>query len=280
MTAADVRDALLARYPGDQYLTIFEAPQGSDRGGRKLDALVVSLWKSRGLAIDGIEIKVSMSDFRRELKEPEKADWWWQRCDRFWIAAPAEIAPKIRAELPPTWGLLACTSKGARQAVAAPRNTERADLGWPTLVGMLRASADAGINALNRERSVGFDQGYEHAKRQPEWGAPSEDSYAVQSVRNERDRLEETISAFEDASGLRLGRYPHHAQRLGALVRLVDQAVIQGPDTIADRLTRQGEQLRAIADGTDQVRTALTTAFADPSVRLGSHEQTEEAPPT
>src|ERR1017187_4991640 len=94
MSAAQVRDALLGRWPPSEYVSIPEAPQSSDRQGRKIDVLVVSLWRSRGHEIDAVEIKVSVSDWRRELKQAEKADWWWRHADRFWLASPAPVAAK------------------------------------------------------------------------------------------------------------------------------------------------------------------------------------------
>ena len=59
MTAANVREALLRRWPDEQYLNIAEAPNDPRRQGRKLDVLVVTLWASRGHELDGVEIKIS-----------------------------------------------------------------------------------------------------------------------------------------------------------------------------------------------------------------------------
>lgn len=262
MSSADVRAALLTRFPVDQYLSIAEAPMHSDRGGRKLDVLVLALWKSRGLAVDGVEIKVSMSDFRRELAQPEKADWWWQRCDRFWIAAPADVAKKIQPELPPAWGLLSCTPSGVRATVQAPRNSERQEIPWPTMIGLLRAAADAGSNALAWARQQGWDEGLAHAKTRPEWNAEITDSSEYRRTVGDLERLRESVQAFEEASGIRLDHFTGGNQRLGAVVRAVQAAIIQGPDTIDRRLVDQADSLRRVADVVDTLRTGLSEALA------------------
>ncbi len=106
MTAGDIRDALYRRWPPDQYLTLTEAPDGPDRLGRKLDLLAISVWKSRSYQFDGVEIKVSVSDWQRELKQGEKAEWWWAHVHRFCLAVPAAIAAKVAEDLPTGWGLL------------------------------------------------------------------------------------------------------------------------------------------------------------------------------
>lgn len=281
MSSSEVRAALLTRFPVDQYLSIPEAPMHSDRGGRKLDVLVLALWKSRGLAVDGVEIKVSMSDFRRELAQPEKADWWWQRCDRFWIAAPSDVAKKIQPELPPAWGLLSCTPSGVRALVQAPRNPERQEIPWPTMIGLFRAAADAGTNALLHARRQGYDEGLAQAKTLQQWNAETTDSPEYRQAVSDLERLRESVAAFEEASGLRLERFPPGNQRLGAVVRAVQAAIIQGPETIDRRLGHQADQMRAIAGVVDTLRTALADAMSEQAItrpdRLGSHE---EAPPT
>lgn len=103
--AADVRAALRAYYPAPRCAIAFEVAQGTGhRANRHLDAIAMDLWPSHGLGIHGIEIKVNRYDWRRELKDPEKAEELARFCDYFWVAAPEGIVPV--EELPPAWGLL------------------------------------------------------------------------------------------------------------------------------------------------------------------------------
>ncbi len=196
MTAAEIRDALALRWPDSQYLSIREAPQDSSRMGRKIDVLVMSLWASRGFEREAVEIKVSYSDWTRERKEPEKADFWWRHAHRFWVAVPAELAPKIRPELPLGWGLLACAPGAAPKVVAKPDRHDATPLPPGTVIGILRAAADAGMNALSRAeargRLAGQKEGRLRAERESADGA----------VKAALEELRWKVAKFEEASGV------------------------------------------------------------------------------
>ena len=256
MTAAEVRAALTRRWPDSEYLTIAEAPQDSSRQERKLDALVVSLWKSRGHELDGVEIKVSMGDWRRELADASKADWWWKHVHRFWLAVPADLAPKIRDDLPGTWGLLACSAeKAPKVVVKAPRRAPE-PLPWGTTVGLLRAAADSGIQALHRAEERGRSRGFEEGKRAAEKTAGVGGNYAQQEL----ERLREQIREFSEASGIDISNRWLDGDRLGRTVALLQKELRDPGHTFAAvngavvSLQRQIEHLTKTAD------TARSTA--------------------
>jgi hypothetical protein len=121
MNTAEVKAALRARFCAPEWAIFFEVADGT--GGnhnRWADAVAMNMWPSRGLAIHGFEIKVSRSDWLRELKKPEKSGPVQQYCDRWWIVTPKGIVK--REELPPTWGLYEVSEAGAfRQVVEAPK---------------------------------------------------------------------------------------------------------------------------------------------------------------
>ncbi|HYJ21079.1 MAG TPA: hypothetical protein VEW07_03530, partial [Solirubrobacterales bacterium] len=52
---------------------------------RTIDAVSLNLWPSRGMLLDGYEIKVSRSDWLRELKNPAKAEEFAGLVDRLWL---------------------------------------------------------------------------------------------------------------------------------------------------------------------------------------------------
>ena len=88
----------------DQGYAIFpQVPDGTGaRKRRTADAIMMSLWPSRGLHLFGIEYKSSLADWRRELKNPDKAESISRYCDYWYILAPAGIIDV--AEVPPAWG--------------------------------------------------------------------------------------------------------------------------------------------------------------------------------
>lgn len=199
MKAAEVCEALTKRWPESEYLHIAEAPLDSSRQGRKLDLLVISLWRSRGHERDGVEVKVSWSDYKREIKDPAKADQWWGHVHRFWIAAPLSLAKRILDEEPPpsTWGLLGVTEDGSQELVK-PKKHDPAPFAWPVQIGLMRASADAGVNALMRAEQKGYDRGYQKSKAEVSGGAD------LERVKADLERLRAEVSAFEEHSGVNL----------------------------------------------------------------------------
>lgn len=254
MNANDVRDCLALRWPDAEYLSIAEAPERCDRGGRKIDLLVVSLWRSRGLQRDAVEIKVSYSDWTRERKKHAKADFWWQHSNRFWIAAPSTLAEKIKPELPPGWGLLSCQTGEAPKVARKPESREAEPLSWPTIVGLLRAAADCGINALQRAeargRELGREIGLREAERNTEEGL----------MKRELERLRSRVEAFEAASGLSISDRWANTSKLGNSVRLIHEefkhpgrtAAVIGYaalnlESAAERLLKQATEARNLA---------------------------------
>ncbi|MFJ5984270.1 hypothetical protein [Lentzea sp. NPDC092896] len=71
----------------------------------RADFVAISVWGSRGLAIDVHEVKVSRADWLTELRQPSKAEAWWPYSSRFWLVVPDASLVKP-GELPDGWGLM------------------------------------------------------------------------------------------------------------------------------------------------------------------------------
>lgn len=72
---------------------------------RTADFIAMDLWPSKGLAIHGHEVKVSRSDWLRELASPGKADPFMRYVDRWWLVVADRAI--VRDDLPVGWGLMA-----------------------------------------------------------------------------------------------------------------------------------------------------------------------------
>lgn len=251
-TAAQVKAALASRWPSDQYVLVEEAPQSADRSGRKIDLLVVSCWASRGYALDAVEVKVSVSDWRTELKNPEKADWWWKHANRFWLAAPSKVAAKIKPELPEAWGLLSVADSGRTTVlVQAPTHTPEA-LPWPAVIGALRAARGTGVYEVQRARSDGFREGLESARAEG-GGASAEDRRKLLDY----ERLKANVASFEQASGLSIGNGYGGNDRLGEMVALVNNAMRQQPTNMAGGIRSNLRNLRSFLDSGERLADAI-----------------------
>lgn len=81
---------------------------------RTCDFMAQDLWLSGKLELHGHEVKVSRSDWLRELADPSKAEEFRRFCDRWWLVVPDPSI--VRADLPTGWGLIAL-GRGGRLVV-------------------------------------------------------------------------------------------------------------------------------------------------------------------
>jgi hypothetical protein len=105
-TERAVYEALRNTFERPAYAVLPGVANGTGaRKTRTIDAVVMSLWPSRGLSLEGVEIKVSRNDFTRELANPAKQEDHFRYLDRMWLAVGDESIVR-EGELPETWGLL------------------------------------------------------------------------------------------------------------------------------------------------------------------------------
>jgi hypothetical protein len=96
---------------------------------RCLDAVAVSLYPGQGCPISGFEVKVSRSDWLRELRDPSKAEAFAEHLDFLWLVAPLNV---VKDDLPPRWGWLAPVGDGLRvQRQAEPLRPLVKWMGYP-----------------------------------------------------------------------------------------------------------------------------------------------------
>lgn len=195
MRAHDVREALATFWKDDRYVHVEEVP---DPHQRRIDLLVFSMWQSRGLHRYAVEIKVSVQDWKKELDTPQKADWWWEHCDAFYVAVPDVIASTVQETLPAGWGLLSVAemkSGGYRtKVVVKPVLHEPAPLPAKVLADCLRCASQSGVNALNRAYSRGMEEGMRSQEK----------NSGVQAMRERYNTLRDRVEQFERVSGIRL----------------------------------------------------------------------------
>jgi hypothetical protein len=153
MTEAEVLDVLALRYGqrsgnGPAWAFVPHVRNGAGWGGstgygglRTCNALALSMYTSTGFALIGHEVKVSRSDWLRELKDPSKAGAFRRYCERWWLVAPDGVADP--GEMPAGWGLLVVKNGRARQRVAAPK-LEAEPLPRGMVVALTRAAIRGG----------------------------------------------------------------------------------------------------------------------------------------
>lgn len=193
---------------------------GAQRRPRTADALIVSCWPSRGLWFAGVEIKVSLGDWRRELAKPDKAADIQKWCNYWYVAAPAGVIPL--GELPPTWGLIECKGNGCKIVKAAPKlKAEPPSASF--VAAVLRASIDAMVPRVELEDLVEA-----RVEEKLRW------------TKEEGQRLREDIDKFEKATGVSV-RYAWEHGNVAAALKLVKECKGAGVRDMAESLRRHAQ---------------------------------------
>ena len=212
LTAPQVVAAIRKAYPTSAWAVLEQV--GNSVGfkcGRWADVVAISLWPSRGLEVLGFEVKVSRSDWKAELAQPEKADAIQRYCDRWWIAAPAGVVPKD--EVPPNWGLMEVTGNKLKVRKQAPRLTPcEWDKGFIAAILRRKSDADARMIAdAISAASILTDESVVMKLHDAERRADR--------VANELESYQESVAEFEKASGVSITRWT--GGRIGRAVRHV-----------------------------------------------------------
>jgi hypothetical protein len=204
-TERAVREALAARFDPPAYAVLPGVADGT--GGNKtrtVDALVASLWPSRGLWIAGVEIKVSRGDLLRELKNPAKQESIYKFCDYFWLAVGDESIVQL-GEVPETWGLLVPGRGGKTLKVAkeAPELNPQ-PMSRAFLAGVLRRVHQMATDVADAERAA--------VRKEVEAGVAAElKALREESESNQRlgQRLKQAalIDRFFERAGIRFAEW-------------------------------------------------------------------------
>lgn len=249
LTSAEIREALEKSY-GLEAVLVFEVPDatGHRNKPRRIDAIAVGCWPSRGLYLHAIEIKVSRGDFLRELKDPEKAETLVRNCDCMFIAAPKGMVKP--AELPETWGLLEVSDAGKvyKTKAATVSTRETPDHGF--YVALVRAVVEQRSEKKELEAIRSKANGDAWAR-------------AEKHFEDDRDRL---MDALKDARE-KLHEFQSMAGRFGRLNpsdvgRMLD--AIQSLKGDYGALNSMGANAQKIVDEVDAIKTAAKAIFDGP----------------
>ena len=120
---ADLVDLLRKKYPAPAFSVLEQVRSctGYAKDIRTCDAMVMSLYPSRGVHLSGFEIKVSRSDWARELKQPAKAEVFQPLC-HYWYLLTGSEAVAQADEIPQTWGWMVKKNGALKLMKEAPFN--------------------------------------------------------------------------------------------------------------------------------------------------------------
>lgn len=253
MTAGAVKDALHRRYnkpsqgkPGEQYVCIEEARSGVgfDGNAGQCDFLAINTWQSRGMTLIGHEVKVSRSDWKAELAQPEKAERFAKFCRLWYVVVPSALAKEIKHEVPPAWGLMSVSDAGNVREVCKPEPRRPSDVPAWWWVGWLAQIDRQHKRRLPRLIREGLADERELIKTQAEQDVAREQWYADERHQN----LLAQVERFRELTGIDVEHaWRHDFDRLPEAWRLVKSCHI---DVLAKRLRDAVDAIDAIrSDG-------------------------------
>lgn len=199
ITAAAIQHAMRKNWPSAEWAILWEVADGTGASARRYaDAVMMSLWPSRGLELHGVEIKVSRSDWQREAKDPEKAERVARFCDRWWIHAAPGVVHDI-SEVPPAWGLRVWD--GARWKTMREADKREAEPMTRAFLASLLRRGDGMHQQFIREAMREAEE--ETAKIRQQLRDGMEKAIAEKVERRTRDlaEKEKQMAAFEAAFG-------------------------------------------------------------------------------
>jgi len=218
LTARDVNELLWRRYTDrGEYVVLFDVPDVVGvTSKRRCDAIALGMWGSTGRLIHGFEVKVSRSDWLRELKDVTKADPFIEQCDRWWLVTGNDGVAKLE-EIPVAWGWMTATKHGLRvqrPAQPLPRHELLRRL-WA--FALIRRAADRGD-----PNSEEFRISMEQHRKSVEERCEAELQLQIARLSPAYEELKKRVEAFEKESGMslqdwRLGNVGKLARAIAAL---------------------------------------------------------------
>lgn len=231
-------DLLRVKYSLPEWILFRELRDAAGFAGkRQADAVAMNLFPSRGCRVLGFEIKVSRSDWLRELKDPSKAEAFAPMLDEFYIVANDDVVE--RGELPATWGLLIPYGRGLR---IKERSTliQTAEFDRLFVASMLRKVSTVEMRRDHRERVALIEQGVELGKERAARDGQAEQSKIL--------ALNERIKKFEEAAGVSIDNY-----RAGDIGRAVKLVLESGSENYERQIANVSRQLKFIAGNLERL---------------------------
>jgi hypothetical protein len=212
-------------FPSPAYVSIPQVRNGAGyarRQTRTCDALVASVYPSRGLYLTGFEIKVSRSDWKKELAHAEKSVELQRFCKYWYVAAPVGVVPV--AELPETWGLVEVQASTASIVKPAPvLEWQQPDLLF--VCSVLRSAVECTVptGTVDARVSEAIAKATASAEENRDW---------------RQRELREAVEAFEKASGIKIGSRWDAGDIGKAVAFVIDTGLLRATEVARDLRNR------------------------------------------
>ena len=259
-----LRQRLRARFAAPEYALFHEVPDATGSCTRRLDAVAMNLYASRGLTLNGFELKVSRSDFLREMKDPDKAEAVSVYMDHFYLVVEEGVCKP--EEVPAFWGLLVPSGKSLRIAKQAAKLKPR-PVTRQFLASLLRKGSEIPPAVQEELRSEAKLASTSALKMQLE--------RMRQQKEGAESRLTELMNQVVEFRR-KTGLSPYHSHEWDDLARLVLMAQHGGLEA---RLKRHAESVFGYADNQQRVLESLRESAERVMRELEELPQPDAEPP-
>lgn len=254
-TVKNLWDILRWKYPASEYTLMAEVSNAAGFArSNSADYIAVNMWPSRGLGINGIELKSFRSDWLGEMKKPKKAESIFQYCDYFWLLTTDDTIANID-EIPVTWGWQCVKGNKIKVMKDAPKLTP-IPLDKHFLVSMLRRANDK-TNFIHIES---IEDRIKEAEEKARNSRDNDNRYRLERAKE----LIVIVDEFEKSSGLKFGSWDgHKPDQIGETVKFV----LNGG---TEQIKKDLERLKVTADFISSKINSAMDKFNEVSKRVKS----------
>ena len=243
VTAQDIRESLRKSFTRPEWALFFEVGNGTGSSLKRwADALAMNMYQSRGLAIVGFEIKVSRNDLKKELVQPNKAEAVGCFCNHWYLVVPKGLI-KDTDIIPAAWGILEY-SEGSLRQTQKPGKLICQPVTKEFVAAILRRDDEAYEKKIKQLATSLSEKKISEIEKCHEENLKKE----REKMKERHKQLLESISAFEEISGIRISSYD--GADLGKAVRIVQQIGITGSYSTLEIVRRN---MQRFLTETDQI---------------------------
>jgi hypothetical protein len=225
------------------------------------DAIAMGLFPSRGLDIEGFEIKMDRGDWLRELKNPAKAEHVAKFCDKWWLVISEEGIAKPE-EVPAGWGLYVQDGKKL-EVVKRPKKLKAVHPDRSFIGAMLRRANEMVERERTRaEEELNKDEFVKKARKEAGKDAEERFETDLRLATREHEALKREVQEFEEASGLKINMWS--GRRMGEAVKLLmnlkDTRDINEIERLSSDLAEKAKSMEENARQLKEVGTSFLSA--------------------
>lgn len=237
MSTNNLREALRKRYALPEWVLMEEVRDAAGHAAnRSADGIAMSMWPSRGLEINGFELKASRSDWLRELKNPAKAEAIAAYCDRWWIVAmPGCVKPE---ELPAGWGLMELHGASLKDIKKAPAREDVKPLNRTFVAAMMRRVGETDEWLLRIKVQQMLAEG---EKQRQEWAQRE-----LASRTRKYEEVQERLNQIKADTGIDLLNWAYDRDAIAAVLRFATEAAGTVESRYGGLLSLRGSMERLI----------------------------------